>query len=184
MENLVDYISIYDNSLSEEVCDFLIEIYENNFNSHQYIDQNNRPKFTQLNLTQLASKNDDTKRMHNFLLNTIIHYKNKYSEIIDSESFPKKFAFEEIRIKKYKIREDLFDWHVDVKDYSSSKRFLSFLWYLNDVEDGGETKFSTFKIKPKKGRLIVFPPLWMFPHSGMIPLSNHKYILSTYLHYC
>jgi len=48
---------------------------------------------------------------------------------------------------------------------------------------GGETRFVDVMIKPKKGNLLVFPPLWMFPHAGLIPISSPKYIISTYLHY-
>jgi hypothetical protein len=58
--------------------------------------------------------------------------------------------------------------------------------YLNDVEEGGETEFESefgFTVKPKQGRMVVFPPMWMFPHRGKQPISNSKYILSTYLHY-
>jgi hypothetical protein len=57
------------------------------------------------------------------------------------------------------------------------------MWYLNDVEEGGETVFEGFIIKPKIGSMLVFPPLWLFPHRGNPPISNTKYILSTYLHY-
>jgi len=28
---------------------------------------------------------------------------------------------------------------------------------------------------------VVFPPYWMFQHAGLAPVSNDKYILSTYL---
>ena len=77
----------------------------------------------------------------------------------------------------------MFDTHVDVMDYNSARRFLSFFWYLNDVEIGGETRFYNLEITPKKGTLVVFPPLWMFPHKGEPPLSGEKYLLSTYLHY-
>lgn len=68
-------------------------------------------------------------------------------------------------------------------DYATSRRFLSFFWYLNDVDQGGETVFDDLIIQPKTGRMVVFPPLWMFPHKGCIPISNEKYLLSTYLHY-
>jgi len=53
------------------------------------------------------------------------------------------------------------------------------------VEEGGETYFTGIGkcIVPKRGRLLIFPPLWMFPHSGEEVISNTKYILSTYLHY-
>ena len=31
------------------------------------------------------------------------------------------------------------------------------------------------------GRLVVFPPYWMYQHEGIAPVSGDKYILSTYL---
>ena len=60
---------------------------------------------------------------------------------------------------------------------------MVFLWYLNDVTEGGETEFCDLGIKvaPRTGRLLMFPPYWMFQHAGRPPVSNDKYILSTYL---
>ena len=64
---------------------------------------------------------------------------------------------------------------------------VTFLYYPNmeqyDIDEGGETTFESVTIKPEQGKLLVFPPLWMFPHRGEPPVSNTKYILSTYLHY-
>ena len=38
-------------------------------------------------------------------------------------------------------------------------------------------------LSPEPGKLIAFPPLWMFPHAGLPPRSTPKYILHTYLCY-
>ena len=59
------------------------------------------------------------------------------------------------------------------------------MWYLNDVVDGGETEFAELdlKIQPEAGALIMFPPIWMFPHKGHLLNSGKKYLLSTYLLY-
>ena len=65
----------------------------------------------------------------------------------------------------------------------SCSRFLSFLWYLNDVDEGGETIFNNKVVTPQKGRLVIFPPMWIFPHMGVEPISNTKYIMSSYLRY-
>lgn len=128
--------------------------------------------------------NDKVENIHNFLISKVIEHKKKYYEFVDSRCFPDKNNFEQFRIKKYyNDGNDLFDTHVDVQDYSSARRFLSFLFYLNDVDEGGETIFEGITIKPKAGSMIVFPPLWLFPHRGNPPVSNTKYILSTYLHY-
>ena len=58
-----------------------------------------------------------------------------------------------------------------------------FLWYLNDVESGGETDFPQLglRVSARRGRLLMFPPYWMYQHAGLPPESGDKYILSTYL---
>jgi len=57
------------------------------------------------------------------------------------------------------------------------------LWYLNDVEAGGDTRFPQLdlRVDPRAGRLLMFPPYWMYQHEGMPRLSGEKYILSAYL---
>ena len=61
---------------------------------------------------------------------------------------------------------------------------IAFQVYLNDVHEGGRTIFSDdVNITPEKGKMIMFPPLWLFPHAGEKPKSNAKYILGSYLHY-
>ena len=103
---------------------------------------------------------------------------------MDARCFPPEHAFEQFRIKKYNPGgEDWFDTHVDVINYETARRYLSFFWYLNDVETGGHTQFLDTSVAPKTGRLVMFPPMWMFPHKGQAPLSEPKYLLHTYLHY-
>lgn len=184
MENKFNkFISVYDNVLDNSVCNFLISTFEKNSKKQERIENNKKPNFTQFNLTE-NNNCEETNNIHNFLINTVFRYKKIYYEIHDERCFPLSHGFEQFRIKKYNNDgKDCFDYHVDVIDHSSSRRFLSFLWYLNDVNDGGETVFDNLTIEPKTGRMVIFPPLWMFPHSGKPPISNTKYILSTYLHY-
>ena len=51
------------------------------------------------------------------------------------------------------------------------------------MEVGGETEFCGLdcKVAPRTGRLLMFPPYWMFQHAGLPPVSGNKYILSTYM---
>jgi hypothetical protein len=55
---------------------------------------------------------------------------------------------------------------------------------LNDVIEGGETDFfaGDIKIRPKKGTLIFFPSSWTYPHSGKMPMSSNKYIITGWLY--
>ena len=179
MVRLNDLIQVHENVLTSETCDELISIFESNSDKHEKIDQEGKPNFTQFNFTRNRVEN-----IHNLLIREVFQYRDKYYKYVHQEVFPSSHAFEEFRIKRYNTGgQERFDTHVDVADYATARRFLSFFWYLNDVEEGGETVFYNLEIKPKQGTLVVFPPLWMFPHRGKPPISGTKYLLSTYLHY-
>ena len=182
--DLNDLVKIYDNAIEGDYCDFLISLFEGQPQLQVRVENENRPNFTEINLTENHKISRDITNVHNYLIKKTIEYRDEYYKFIDDRVFPKEHAFEQFRIKRYNPGgSDLFDTHVDVQDYSSARRYISYLYYLNDVEDGGKTVFNGLTIKPRKGTLVVFPPLWMFPHKGEPPISGPKYILTTYLHY-
>ena len=184
MVDLDDLIHVYDDVLESDTCKLLIEFFDQSLDHHEILEQEGKPNFTQINLTKQSNSTDELSKVHTHIIKKVQTYRDSYYKFIDSRVFPSKHAFEQIRIKRYNTGgKDRFDTHVDVSDYSSARRFLSFMFYLNDVSEGGETIFRDKKITPKKGSLLVFPPLWMYPHRGEPPLSNPKYIMSTYLHY-
>jgi hypothetical protein len=89
-------------------------------------------------------------------------------------------------LKRYRRQggdvQDAFQPHFDSVNEVAS-RYLVFLWYLNDVAEGGETEFPQLgtRVTARAGRLLMFPPYWMYQHAGLPPVSGDKYILSTYL---
>ena len=180
MRNL---IRVYDDVLPAEVCHDLIELFENNPDSHERFDLG-RPSFTQLNFSDVQNLNPE---IHQCLINKAQEYKNRYLKDTRTTHFPVKVEMEKFHIKRYHNNDiDQFMEHVDVADYESARRCLAFFWYLNKVHRGGETifpSFERFSVQPKLGRLLIFPPLWMFPHIGSKPLSGPKYIVGSYLHY-
>jgi len=184
MVRLNDFIQVHENVLDKKDCRSLIETFES-VSELEHIDNEGLPKFAQYNLTKnIKTHNNNVMSIHNKLVKIVVNYRNSYYKFVDKRCFPENHAFEQFRIKKYKNNnEDRFDTHVDVTDHESSRRFLSFFWYLNEVTDGGETEFFDLTIKPKMGTMVIFPPLWMFPHRGHKPISGDKYLLSTYLHY-
>ena len=117
----------------------------------------------------------------------IYHYYHQYYKYkIDtqSKSIPPFKDLEEFRIKRYLTNgNERFDEHVDVTDYDSSVRALSFLFYLNDNDGNTLFPLHDLNIKPVSGRVIVFPPTWEYPHTGLSPKTDSKYIMSTYIHY-
>jgi prolyl 4-hydroxylase len=184
MVELNDLIKIHDNALEPEICDYLISLFEQSSDKHERIENDSKPNFTQFNLTENRNLSTETNEIHNLIIKKVFEYRDLYYEFIDKRVFPEEHAFEQFRIKRYNPGgDDWFDTHVDVTNHESSRRFLSFMWYLNDVETGGNTIFDGMMIKPKRGTLVIFPPLWMYPHRGEPPLSGPKYIMSAYLHY-
>ena len=78
--------------------------------------------------------------------------------------------------------QEQFQLHFDALNHVAN-RYMVLMWYLNDVEKGGETFFPQLNlgIAPRAGRLLMFPPYWMYQHEGRPPESADKFIISTYL---
>ena len=96
---------------------------------------------------------------------------------------PNSPAFADLVLKRYRPNSaERFQLHFDAINHLSN-RYLVLLWYLNDVERGGGTRFPKLgvEIEARAGRLLMFPPYWMYQHEGLPPQSGDKYILSTYL---
>ena len=171
-------VKVYDNVIPDKACKSFIDLFENNETHQEYIDYNGCPCFTQLNLNQLSPN------IVRSLIPYLVQVYNQYKNDIQSKYMPPLKELEEFRIKRYTTNGDeRFDEHVDVTDYNSSLRGVAFLFYLNDND--GNTVFSRhgLNIRPVSGRVLVFPPTWDYPHSGLAPKSNPKYIMSTYIHY-
>ena len=119
-----------------------------------------------------------------FFAKQIDDYLGHYNERLGlALPVPNRPRTEDLRIKRYRAGADEgFEPHFDSMD-DKANRYLVFLWYLNDVADGGETEFCDIgrKVEARAGRLLMFPPYWMYQHAGLPPRSGDKYILSTYL---
>ena len=119
---------------------------------------------------------------------------NNYITILNNDSeflkdnynvISNKLSFTTFQIQKYIKNVGKYIYHNDfaINKDNSKFRTITFLWYLNSIEEGGETAFgSNFKIKPEQGKIILFPASWTFPHSGKIPKSNDKYIITGWLY--
>jgi len=76
-------------------------------------------------------------------------------------------------------------WHAEDTHRSVSDRILTFILYLNDVEEGGETEFLYLskRIQPKTGRLLLWPAGFTHTHRGNPPLKGDKYIITGWVEF-
>lgn len=178
-DKLTDFIKIYDDVVSPSSCKQIIEQFE----QHQHlveVHDTDLYKFHQLNLNHT----EDLIQLANVYVNNLIPYYEDYFQSLGLRQYVEIENFEEVRIKKYlKGSEEQFKTHCDVMDKSSASRFAIAILYLNDND--GLTTFPNLGVgvPPKAGRVVIFPPTWMFPHNGIPPKDDDKYIMMTCLHY-
>jgi len=198
------FIKEYHNAFSNQLCDTLIQILENNIASgdaHAGLlgnDKSNIAKKDSVDLDLLPGKTDGTNQQlfENFdtlLYGPATNYVNSY--IISPKGQQNYLLEEHVRqaftllqppkLKRYSCPDQGYHaWH---QDYGllpiQARRVLVAMVYLNDVSEGGETCFfhQNLRIKPEKGKMVIFPPYFTHMHKGMAPKSNDKYICNFYL---
>ena len=179
-----DYVRWYDDALPSDFCVQLIAGFEQMSSVHVVNGRGVRAglegsRWTELNMSRYADAG-----MKGFFLSQIDRYLERYNaEVALGLPIPPSPLISELVIKRYASgKDEEFQPHFDSM-YDKSNRYMVFLWYLNDVEQGGQTRFTDLDIEvdARCGRLLMFPPYWMYQHAGLPPVSNDKYILSTYL---
>lgn len=191
-QKLTGAIRLYDNVLAPEVCRAIIKKFEKDPRKYQgtlYLNKVNLrlKRCTDLGLTMHEDwkpLDDEVKKA----VNTSLHL---YAD--DVPAF-KRHLMTEVRLiddsgyqmQRYLPRKnEHFAWHIDIGGLGSCIRYLAMILYLNTVKKGGETAFQhqDLKIKPKEGSILWFPPSWEYVHSGLPPVSEKKYIITSFLEY-
>jgi prolyl 4-hydroxylase len=176
--SLADHIRVYPDALSAQHCATLIERFEA-APELELCQRQNGHSFTQLDVSQ------HWPDQHQALVPVFVNFINQYQLALDARFWPPRFALENLRLKRYLPNgRDCFPTHVDVMGQEASRRFMTAFIYLN-TPAGGETVFPTLdlSVAAETGKLIAFPPLWLFPHAGLPPRLGPKYILHTYICY-
>lgn len=75
--------------------------------------------------------------------------------------------------------------HSERTTLGTSHRVLAWMTYLNDVEDGGATRFihQDVSVQPQKGKTLIWPAEWTHAHVGNVLNSGNKYIITGWLHF-
>jgi hypothetical protein len=93
-----------------------------------------------------------------------------------------------INIQKYQQNKGGYPhWHSEqfpqLGHNEALHRVVLYMFYLNDVAEGGETEFlyQGRKLKPTKGTMVIAPAGFTHSHRGNMPLSGDKYIATSWI---
>jgi prolyl 4-hydroxylase len=182
--NLSHFVRTYDGDLDPALCEQVIgafraapQLQERNGRGHRAgLEQS---LWTEMNLTRAGDAS-----LLRFFRGKIDLALTRYNrDVALTLALPSSARTADLILKEYRPGTgEAFQVHFD-SIYDVSNRYLVFLWYLNDVTEGGETEFPDLglRVQARRGRLLMFPPYWMYQHAGLPPRSGPKYILSSYL---
>ena len=189
-----NFIGIYDNFFSEQFCKNLINTFKWCSDNNRVFYRNNEESLrsdSAIYLTEQSTKEiafsidylgDSLKEFNNTFWNFCYKdYSKKYSTL---SSYGNRTIFE-YKIQKTEPTKGYHSWHCEDTSRIASNRIGVYLLYLNDIEDGGETEFLYLskRIKPKMGKLLIFPPNYPWTHRGNPPLSGSKYIMTGWIEF-
>lgn len=202
-----DTIGVYPNAFTKEECEALINSFEEKISDGRAIKGesssgvNNDKKltidyniFNSNETVDVDLANTVATRFNDYLSN---HYLNNFphNDIFNHNSIvADKTFYPAFNLQKYIENQGHYNaWHTERDHIGVANRLFVFILYLNDVKQGGETKFlfkekniidlDFYSIPPEQGKLIIHPASWPYIHKGAMPKSNDKYILTTWLQF-
>ena len=164
--NLQNFIGVYDNYITPEMCNRAIKLFEEENKFNKTVNRQDSDKvsalFKQDKRYGLNPQNinfwwEDAKPI-------IINFELALKHYIKNTGITKAYSQEEegfyfnyINIQKTLPTEGYHVWHAEKDGMINSYRIMSFILYLNDVYEGGETEFlyQKCRIQPKRNRFVL-----------------------------
>lgn len=88
-------------------------------------------------------------------------------------------------IQKYEPGGHFNLMHCERSNLQTMHRVFAWMTYLNDVDDGGQTYFEHYKlrVKPSRGKTLIWPAEWTHAHRGEVLNKGSKYIITGWMHF-
>jgi hypothetical protein len=158
------------NSITDELCKDIIEIFENDVSNNNCMDYNDEYIKIKRYLTEELKKNIQSYEKKINGVSGIEDYK-----IIDVKNY--NFVF---FIENNNKPNDIINY-INRTTSKNNVKLLMYIWFLNDY-DGEIIFWNEYKIIPKAGNFIIFPVSWCFPYQELIHLQTQKYIIYGYVY--
>ena len=188
--NISNFIGVYDNYITKEECNKAIQLFED---QNKFNNTINRIGFERASILhkqdqQFFASTNTMDVWWETLKPIIVNFDIAWNHYIQNtgaeDSYGVPFHYTTLKIQKTLPTEGYHLWHVEHgKGWDQEPRAFVFSIYLNDVEEGGETEFLHFskRVKPKKGRIVIWPAAFPYVHRGNSPLAGEKYIITSWM---
>ena len=172
---------IYETMLDDvSVCDKLIEYHKNNTEQKRRgITAGGEELNTQGKVsTDVQVQFSNNSAIQNYVEQLTRNGLHPYVEKYGLKHSHKMGLKEPFNIQHYAPNEGYFMWHCERSSSQSLQRALVWMTYLNDVDDGGETEFhwQQLKVKPVKGKTVIWPTDFTHTHRGVVSPTQTKII--------
>ena len=193
--NLQDFVLVKDRVFTPDFCDALINLFDTRKDLVNVGEMAGGLNFDVKNTTDLnLIDHEELMRQYgDYIFEQLNELTNEY---ISSLPFQNKFPGSQVfagdseyttcQLQKYKKGEGHYNaYHFETDHPDNCCRVFVYIIYLNDVLEGGETEmlYSRTKVQPRKGRVMMHPASFPFIHNGHMPISDDKYILTSWLNY-
>jgi len=182
---MTDFIYIRDIE-DTSVCDELIEYFKNSdnkilgevYDTETGAGKVDKDKKDSIDL-YLEECTDAVMQCMNELKITIEEYVKLYPSSVGNGPWA---ITERAKLQYYPPGAGFKIWHCERNSASPiiRERHLVYMMYLNDIDDEGGTEFfyQKRKVKPKKGRIVIWPADWTHTHRGVTSMTQEKYIVT------
>jgi len=189
--NITNFIGVYDNYITEQECEKAIKLYEQQFKFNNTVNRIGFEKASVLKKQdeQFFAESYNMDVWWESLKSMIVNFDLAFNHYLENTGARDaynvdSFFYTGLKIQKTLPTEGYHIWHIEHnKGYEMEPRAFVFSIYLNDVEEGGETEFLHFskRVKPKTGRIVIWPAGFPYVHRGNSPLSGEKYLLTSWM---
>ena len=189
--NINNFIGVYDGYITKEECNKAINIFEAQDKLRKTVNRirGEGAKVSHKHDQQYFMVGENIEIWHTQLKSMLINFELAWKHYEEHTGITEAFSLPDLHYTSLKIQKTLPTegyhlWHVEhAKGFDNECRAAVFSIYLNDVEEGGETEFLHFskRVKPKTGRIVIWPASFPYLHRGNPPLSGEKYLLTSWL---
>lgn len=165
----------YNNSLSSILCDVIIEQFEEISEKSSFNIPKSSKKWKRI---EDAIYKEILVRLNEYKIKLLLNINlyNDEIQLLNNTLYTKDITIQKIDIGNGSIQKYNFT--------PNRYNVLTYIFYLNDVTEGGEVCFVSDVIKPKKGKLVLFfEDVNKFEYTCTLPKNTPQYIITGQLCY-